>query len=46
MNDPDRARNLGGVAVAAAMTVGTAAAILGVVSGMSGHFEAAAIARR
>ena len=43
MND-NRARNFGGGAIAAALVVGTAALILAVISGVSGRFEAAAVA--
>ena len=39
-----RGRNVGGGAVAAALTSGTAAIILAVVAGFAGRFEAAAVA--
>ena len=43
MNDEGRARGIGGGAVAAALTVGTAAVILAAIAALTGRFEAAAV---
>jgi hypothetical protein len=44
MPNEDRARNLGGSAVAGAMVCGIAAFTLALISSLAGRFEAAAIA--